>query len=56
MDGSAVIHFAVSKAEEWQRTIDANLYGILHCTHAAIPWLGGRPGAVISTVSSGGGR
>ena len=48
--------FAESKAEEWQRTIDANLYGILHCTHAAIPWLRGRPGAMISTVSSVGGR
>ncbi|MHB0888010.1 SDR family oxidoreductase [Acidithiobacillus sp.] len=48
--------FAVSKPEEWQRTIDANLYGVLHCTHAAIPLLKGRPSAMISTVSSVGGR
>ncbi|WP_232522217.1 SDR family oxidoreductase [Sulfuriferula plumbiphila] len=48
--------FADSKPEEWQRTIDANLYGVLRCTHAAIPLLKGRPGAMISTVSSVGGR
>lgn len=48
--------FADSKPEEWRKTIDANLYGVLHCTHAAIPLMKGRPGAMISTVSSVGGR
>ena len=48
--------FANSKPEEWRHTIDANLYGVLHCTHAALPLLRGRPGAMISTVSSVGGR
>lgn len=48
--------FADSKPEEWRLTIDANLYGVLNCTHAAIPLLRGRPGAMISTVSSVGGR
>lgn len=48
--------FSDSKPEEWRETIDANLYGVLHCTHAAIPLLKGRPGAMISTVSSVGGR
>lgn len=41
---------------EWRATIDANLYGVLFCTRAAIPLLRGRPGAMISTVSSVGGR
>jgi NADP-dependent 3-hydroxy acid dehydrogenase YdfG len=48
--------FERSKPEQWKLTIDANLYGVLHCTHAAIPLLRGRPGAMISTVSSVGGR
>ncbi len=48
--------FADSKPQEWQEMIDANLYGVLRCTHAAIPLLRGRPGAMISTVSSVGGR
>jgi NADP-dependent 3-hydroxy acid dehydrogenase YdfG len=48
--------FIDSKPEEWRKTIDANLYGVLHCTHEAIPLMKGRPGAMISTVSSVGGR
>ena len=36
--------------------IDANLYGVLRCTQAAIPLLRERTGAMISTVSSVGGR
>ncbi len=48
--------FAESLPEEWRETIEVNLYGVLHCTQAAIPLLRGRPGAMISTVSSVGGR
>ena len=48
--------FVDSKPDEWRQTIDANLYGVLNCTHAAIPLLRNRPGAMISTVSSVGGR
>jgi len=48
--------FAESRPEEWRRTIDANLYGVLNCTQAAIPLLRGRPGAMIASVSSVGGR
>ena len=48
--------FELSKPEEWKKTIDANLYGVLYCTQAAIPLLRGRPGAMISTVSSVGGK
>lgn len=48
--------FAESRPEEWRLTIDANLYGVLNCTQTAIPLLRGRPGAMISSVSSVGGR
>jgi NADP-dependent 3-hydroxy acid dehydrogenase YdfG len=48
--------FAETQPEDWKTQIDANLYGVLNCTHAAIPLLKGREGAMISTVSSVGGR
>lgn len=48
--------FAESRPEDWKTQVDANLYGVLNCTHAAIPLLKGREGAMISSVSSVGGR
>lgn len=48
--------FSESKPAEWQKQIDANLYGVLNCTHAAIPLMKGREAPMISTVSSVGGR
>jgi NADP-dependent 3-hydroxy acid dehydrogenase YdfG len=48
--------FADSDPQHWKIMIDANLYGVLNCTQAAIPLLKGRPGAMISSVSSVGGR
>ena len=48
--------FASSMPEDWRRMIDANVYGVLNCTRAAIPLMKGRPGAMISSVSSTGGR
>lgn len=48
--------FTESKPEEWHKQIDANLYGVLHCTHAAIPLMKDRDAPMISTVSSVGGR
>ncbi|TAL87520.1 MAG: SDR family oxidoreductase [Rhodanobacter sp.] len=48
--------FEHSTRDEWTATIDANLYGVLNCTQQAIPLLRGRHGAMISTVSSVGGR
>ncbi|MDU0593350.1 SDR family oxidoreductase [Pseudomonas aeruginosa] len=48
--------FEHSKPEDWRAQIDANLYGVLNCTHAAIPLMKGRAGAMISTVSSVGGK
>jgi NADP-dependent 3-hydroxy acid dehydrogenase YdfG len=48
--------FASSMPEDWRRMIDVNIYGVLNCTHAAIPLMKGRPGAMICSVSSTGGR
>ncbi|WP_455380539.1 SDR family oxidoreductase [Acidihalobacter prosperus] len=48
--------FADSDPSHWKATIDANLYGVLYCTRGALPLMRGRPGAMISTVSSVGGR
>ncbi|MEJ2347186.1 MAG: SDR family oxidoreductase [Gammaproteobacteria bacterium] len=48
--------FEQGDTAQWRATIDANLYGVLFCTRAAIPLLRGRPGAMINTVSSVGGR
>lgn len=48
--------FEKSTRAEWKATIDANLYGVLNCTQLAIPLMRGRKGAMISTVSSVGGR
>jgi NADP-dependent 3-hydroxy acid dehydrogenase YdfG len=48
--------FEQSDPADWKRMIDINLYGVLHCTRAAIPLMRGRPGAMISSVSSVGGR
>ncbi len=48
--------FEKSTPDEWKQTIDANLYGVLHCTQLAIPLMRGREGAMISSVSSVGGR
>ncbi|MEG8013637.1 SDR family oxidoreductase [Sphingomonas sp. 22R3R2A-7] len=48
--------FEASDPADWKRMIDVNLYGVLHCTQAAIPLMRGRAGAMISSVSSVGGR
>ena len=48
--------FEASDPADWKRMIDVNLYGVLHCTKAAIPLMRGRAGAMISSVSSVGGR
>ena len=48
--------FETSQPEDWKQMIDANLYGVLNCTHSAIPYLRGREGAMICSVSSVGGR
>ena len=48
--------FEGSDPADWKSMIDANLYGVLNCTQAAIPLMRGRAGAMICSVSSVGGR
>ena len=48
--------FEDSTPEDWKTMIDVNLYGVLNCTREAIALMRGRPGAMISSVSSVGGR
>jgi NADP-dependent 3-hydroxy acid dehydrogenase YdfG len=48
--------FVDSKADDWREQIDVNLLGLLNCTHEAIPLMKGREGAMVSSVSSVGGR
>lgn len=43
--------FEASDPNDWRQMIDVKLYGVLHCTQAAIP-----PGRKICSVSSVGGR
>ena len=42
--------------EEWRRMIDANVFGVLYCTHAAFPLMREQGGGTIVNVSSVAGR
>jgi clavulanate-9-aldehyde reductase len=42
--------------EEWRRMIHANLFGVLYCTHAALPLMRGQGSGHIVNVSSVAGR
>jgi NADP-dependent 3-hydroxy acid dehydrogenase YdfG len=48
--------FVDSTPDDWHRMIDTNLIGLLNCTWSATPLMRGRPGAMIASVSSTGGR
>jgi NADP-dependent 3-hydroxy acid dehydrogenase YdfG len=50
---------AGAPTDEWRRMIDANLYGVLYCTHAALPIMlaqDGDPRGHVVNVSSVAGR
>lgn len=42
--------------DQWRRMIDANLYGVLYCSHAALPLMRAQGGGHIVNVSSVAGR
>jgi clavulanate-9-aldehyde reductase len=42
--------------EEWRRMVEVNMLGLLYCTHAALPIMGGQGGGHIVNVSSVAGR
>jgi clavulanate-9-aldehyde reducatase len=47
---------AGADTEDWRRMIDANVYGVLYCTHAALPLMAGQGSGHIVNVSSVAGR
>jgi len=47
---------AGAPTEEWRRMIDANIYGVLYCTHAALPLMADQGSGHIINVSSVAGR
>jgi NADP-dependent 3-hydroxy acid dehydrogenase YdfG len=47
---------AGAPTEEWRRMIDANVYGVLYCTHAALPLMAAQGSGHIINVSSVAGR
>jgi NADP-dependent 3-hydroxy acid dehydrogenase YdfG len=47
---------ADAPTEEWRRMIDANVFGVLYCTHAALPLMAAQGGGHIVNVSSVAGR
>jgi NADP-dependent 3-hydroxy acid dehydrogenase YdfG len=47
---------AGADTDEWRRMIDANVYGVLYCTHAALPLMAEQGSGHIVNVSSVAGR
>jgi clavulanate-9-aldehyde reducatase len=45
-----------ASAEDWRRMVDVNVYGVLWCTHAALPLMRQAGGGDIVNVSSTAGR
>jgi NAD(P)-dependent dehydrogenase (short-subunit alcohol dehydrogenase family) len=54
-DGFAFGAFADSQPADWDRYLDVNLYGVLHCTRAVLPgMIEGQYGRVITIISDAG--
>jgi clavulanate-9-aldehyde reducatase len=47
---------AGAPTEEWRRMVHANVFGVLYCTHAALPLMGAQGSGHIINVSSVAGR
>jgi clavulanate-9-aldehyde reducatase len=47
---------AGASTEDWRRMIEANIYGVLYCTHAALPLMAAQGSGHIVNVSSVAGR
>jgi NADP-dependent 3-hydroxy acid dehydrogenase YdfG len=47
---------AGAPTEEWRRMIEANVFGVLYCTHAALPLMAAQKSGHIVNVSSVAGR
>ena len=47
---------ANAPTEEWRRMVHANVFGVLYCTHAALPLMGAQGSGHIVNVSSVAGR
>lgn len=54
-EGMGVTPFADMDPAEWSRYVDLNLYGVLHCCHAALGPMRERGWGRIVTISSGAG-
>jgi NADP-dependent 3-hydroxy acid dehydrogenase YdfG len=48
--------FGDSQSSDWRTMVETNVLGLFDCTYAALPLMRGRPGAMIASVSSTGGR
>ena len=55
-EGMELKSFMDMPTEEWRPQVDLNLYGTLHCTHAALPGMRERGWGRIVVVSSDAGR
>jgi NAD(P)-dependent dehydrogenase (short-subunit alcohol dehydrogenase family) len=42
--------FLETKPDDWRRQIDACLYGVIHCCHAAAPHLNAGDGRIVSVI------
>ena len=55
-DGFPQVDFKDSDPELWPRFVDLNLYGVLNCTHTALPGMCERGWGRVVTISSEAGR